>query len=327
MTIRDIETELLTIHNRLCVRTNLDQACRAGELLLEGKRIKGHGNYGAWVRSLGISTRTARVYCQCHRGQAVFAKRQGSAVLTIDSFLHLLKAGRKAERAQRAKELARGAAKAPDDPALIHGEALDWLKAQPSGSVPFIVSDPPYGLGLTYGDWTEPDNPRDYWAWFQPYWREMVRVVQPGGAVVLCQAYTNLAHLLRWFPGAKIVPHCMVVRGLRWWDPLVWWTKPGKPLMRQIGFTDYLLGSVVGFGGYIEVHPCAKSLPDCREMVRRYTAPGCLVADPFCGVGTIPLACKLEGRQYVGVERVEKFARLARKRLADEGKTEGAHST
>jgi len=56
----------------------------------------------------------------------------------------------------------------------------------------------------------------------------------------------------------------------------------------------------------------------CRQTIERYTSPGSLVLDPFCGVGTIPLAAKLEGRRAIGIERSVRFADDARARLLAE---------
>ena len=46
--------------------------------------------------------------------------------------------------------------------------------------------------------------------------------------------------------------------------------------------------------GYSKLHPCVTPPDEAREVVKRFTLPDKLVVDPFCGTGTIPLACKLE---------------------------------
>ncbi len=43
MTLADIEAEFLTLHNAISIRTNLEKARRAGELIVEAhSRLKPH---------------------------------------------------------------------------------------------------------------------------------------------------------------------------------------------------------------------------------------------------------------------------------------------
>src|SRR5262249_12483744 len=110
-----------------------------------------------------------------------------------------------------------------------------------------------------------------------------------------------------------IISFAFYVRILHIWTPVVKWQKPGSPLVRTVGGNTWLRGGQAGRqSGH---HPCAKPLGDCREMIRRHTLPGTLVLGPFCGVGTIPLACQREGRIWFGIERSASYAQRARQRL------------
>lgn len=64
------------------------------------------------------------------------------------------------------------------------------------------------------------------------------------------------------------------------------------------------------------IHPTVKPLDLMRYLVRLVTPPGGTVLDPFLGSGTTLMAAALEGLDGIGVEREEKFAELARKRIA-----------
>lgn len=44
-----------------------------------------------------------------------------------------------------------------------------------------------------------------------------------------------------------------------------------------------------------------------REVIFRYCPPGGLVCDPYSGSGTTMLACHLEGRKFLGSEKLEKY--------------------
>ena len=309
MNDRDIEFEVLKLHDQLNLSTNVRKARRVGHLLLEQKRRLGHGHFLPWLKRVGLKVRTAQTYMQV--AKAPKAPEIGAC--------HDRTRPRRGPGGQAGdqKGTGRGDAAACTDPGLVpdivHADSISYMRGLAGNSVPFIISDPPYGLGVTFGDWTDPDNAEDFWHWFEPYWDEMVRVVQPGGAVVFWQPYRNLPHLLSWFPGCQIIANCFTVRGIRQWEPVVRWTKPGAaPFVRFEGWSDWIDASAWyrgETGSFKVVHPCPKPLNDCREVVRRYTLPGTVVLDPFCGTGTIPLACQMEGRRYVGVDRYEALRR------------------
>lgn len=50
------------------------------------------------------------------------------------------------------------------------------------------------------------------------------------------------------------------------------------------------------------LHPTQKPLALCRYAIRTYTNEGDTVLDNCCGSGTIPLAAKLEHRNYIGMD-------------------------
>lgn len=58
-------------------------------------------------------------------------------------------------------------------------------------------------------------------------------------------------------------------------------------------------------------HPFAKPLSMMEKLVLMYSNPGDLVFDPFCGSGTVGIACKKHGRRYVGCEIDKKFFQMA----------------
>ena len=63
-------------------------------------------------------------------------------------------------------------------------------------------------------------------------------------------------------------------------------------------------------------HPTVKPLGIMRWLVRLVVPPGGVVLDPFLGSGTTAIAAELEGFRWVGVEREEKYARIAVARIA-----------
>jgi DNA modification methylase len=62
-------------------------------------------------------------------------------------------------------------------------------------------------------------------------------------------------------------------------------------------------------------HPTVKPIDLMRRLVRLLTRPGHTVIDPFMGSGTTGVAAVLEGRNFIGIEREEKFFRIASARI------------
>lgn len=64
-------------------------------------------------------------------------------------------------------------------------------------------------------------------------------------------------------------------------------------------------------------HPTVKNTELMRWLCRLVTPPGGLILDPFTGSGSTGVAALLEGFRFVGVEREEKYAAIARQRIAN----------
>ena len=64
-------------------------------------------------------------------------------------------------------------------------------------------------------------------------------------------------------------------------------------------------------------HPTVKPLALMRYLVRLTKTPtGGIVLDPFMGSGTTGIACVLEGRDFIGIEREAEYVEIAEKRIA-----------
>lgn len=68
-------------------------------------------------------------------------------------------------------------------------------------------------------------------------------------------------------------------------------------------------------GGAKNYHPTVKPIALMRYLVRLITPPGGIVLDPFTGSGTTGMAAVLEGRDFLGVELDEDYAKIAEARI------------
>jgi len=64
------------------------------------------------------------------------------------------------------------------------------------------------------------------------------------------------------------------------------------------------------------VHPTPRSLAHLLWLVKRFSRPGQLIFDPFCGSGTTLIAAKALGRHYIGIDIDSTFTDFALHQLA-----------
>ncbi len=77
---------------------------------------------------------------------------------------------------------------------------------------------------------------------------------------------------------------------------------------------DVLVASVGGNEPGVD-HPAVFPLALADQLVRTFSTEGDLVLDPFCGSGQTLLAARGCGRRYLGIEREERYVRIASERL------------
>jgi len=65
-------------------------------------------------------------------------------------------------------------------------------------------------------------------------------------------------------------------------------------------------------------HPATFAESDIIRLIEFFTKPGMTVLDPFLGSGSTLVACAQSGRSGVGIELVEHWAEIARKRVEAE---------
>lgn len=64
-------------------------------------------------------------------------------------------------------------------------------------------------------------------------------------------------------------------------------------------------------------HPCPRSIDHVSWLVNRFSRPGDIILDPFCGAGTTCVAAKLADRHYIGIEIDQAYCHYARARVAN----------
>lgn len=236
-----------------------------------------------------------------------------------------------------------------DGVTLYQGEALAMLAALDTDSVDAVITDPPYSSGGQFRSDRAQDvhtkyvhtgsesgralaafagDTRDafgYWFWCSLWLSECLRIVKPGGIAALFTDWRQLP---------------VTVAGLQsggWvWRGIVPWHKPNaRPTQgRYTNACEYvvwgtngprtpdILGNSIFPGFYVAQPPrerdhiTQKPLSVLQELVKIVPRGG-RILDPFMGSGTTGVAAVLEGRSFVGCEKVEHYADVAARRIRE----------
>lgn len=221
----------------------------------------------------------------------------------------------------------------------------------PDCSVHLMVTSPPYNVGKEYdADLTL----EEYRAFLLQVWREVVRVLVPGGRFCV-----NLANLGRrpYLPLHVFIIQDLLSLGLLMRGEILWnkaassststawgsWRSPQNPTLRDVH--EYILvfskdhfarprcerKSTISREQFLEYtrsiwnfpteparkvgHPAPFPLELPYRLIQLYTFEGEVVLDPFMGSGQTALAAIQAGRHYVGYEIHPDYVALAGERI------------
>src|SRR5262249_53572246 len=83
---------------------------------------------------------------------------------------------------------------------IVCGDCRDILPRFKSHTFHAVITDPTFGIGHDYNGRKEAtDEPAGYWRWFQRIYREMLRVLKPGGFCAIFQGGRYMRHFWEWF--------------------------------------------------------------------------------------------------------------------------------
>lgn len=229
---------------------------------------------------------------------------------------------------------------------VVLGDCLDVMRTLAPGSVDAIVTDPPYSSGGQFrgdrmNDTTSkyvqtgtiearPDfagdnrDQRAYGYWCALWLSECLRIAKPGSPIVLFSDWRQLPTTTDTLQAGG-----WVWRGIAIWDK----TEGARPAYGRFrAQAEYLVwgsaGAMRSTGDVIpgvfrypvlqaDKHHITGKPTALMRAVLAITPPGGLVLDPFAGSGTTGVACVLEGRSFLGIEREATYVEIARRRIAE----------
>lgn len=233
---------------------------------------------------------------------------------------------------------------------IVHGDGLAGLSGLPSGSVSLIVNDPPWGQ--TRAAW---DRPLRWDLWWEAIDHALAAdgVLVVFASIRLACAIIPIArrpflydlvwkknrasgHLNARKAPLRAHESVLVFGSMRYTPQYTYGHKPMNAATRiskseiygresvtssNAGQTHRYQTSVLEIDSVANdtdarIHSTQKPVDLLRWLVRSYSVPGELVADPTCGSGSLVQAARLEGRDAIGWETNASHAAAAQAWLA-----------
>lgn len=203
---------------------------------------------------------------------------------------------------------------------IFNADCIDVMQAFDTGTVDFILTDPPY---LTrYRDRqgrkvANDDNGR----WLRPAFNQMHRVLKDGGFCVSFYGWNKIdLFMYAWkAAGFRVVGHLVFrkryassARFLRYEHEQAYLLAKGNPIRPARPIPDVLDFPYTGN----RLHPTQKPIEALTPLIEAFTQPGELVLDPFSGSGSTLAAAQQLGRDWTGIELDNGHYHTASKRLA-----------
>jgi site-specific DNA-methyltransferase (adenine-specific) len=236
---------------------------------------------------------------------------------------------------------------------IIEGDCLAEMSKFAHASFDLIFADPPYNIGIDYGDGAKADRlpEADFVCWCREWIRLGIEVLKADGsfwlligdeyagniAVELEAAGLHRRTWIKWYETfgvncennfnrcSRHLFYCVKNPRRFTFNP----TAILRPSSRQVVFNDgravdsgklwddvWVIPRLVGTANErIPDFPTQLPLEMMRPIIECSTIRGGIVLDPFSGSATTGVAATQLGRHFVGIEKSRKFAELSRARL------------
>jgi len=187
-------------------------------------------------------------------------------------------------------------------------------------SVDLVFSDPPYNVKKNYGLYKDNLTPSEYKDWMSKIVEESIRVSKRGVVFYVGGKLTALFFSL--LPESHLIVVHKKAAGVFSGNYMLQYHSmfsTAKPIKKCKDLWDdvRLPGEGYFFREPRYEHPGLTSLKLTEKVLEHFTEENDLVFDPFSGVGTTAVACKLHNRRFEGTEINPKYIDVSEKRLRE----------
>lgn len=235
---------------------------------------------------------------------------------------------------------------------LLHGDCLELMKDIPAGSIDMILCDLPYGTTVCKWDTIIPFEP--LWEQYNRVIKKNGAIVlfsaEPFTSSLIQSNIKGFKYDLIWHKkhpkghlNAKKMPMraheniCVFYKKLPVYNFIKTTGHPRKVattnnyqkkdesvygkqknIDRSYDSTERYPISILTFNNENQsnrLHPTQKPVALCEYLIKTYTDPGELILDNCAGSGTTAIAAMQTGRNYICMEKEEKYFKIAQERI------------
>lgn len=193
------------------------------------------------------------------------------------------------------------------------GDCLEIMKQIEGGVIDLVLTDPPYNLGINYGDnYNDSKKYDDYLSFSLDWFKEARRI---SNSVIFTPGWNNLRMWLNDIEYPKGIAIWYVpnqkshspLGGWNHWEPILVYGKInlGKNVFKKCVFAQK----------HIEGHPCPKQHGLYLDILNCLSPRPNIILDPFMGSGSSIIATKLFNSYFIGIEINPEYCKIAEKRL------------
>jgi len=206
---------------------------------------------------------------------------------------------------------------------IINEDCINVLRNLPNNCIDLIITDPPYGDNVAYGFNNKIIKNNKTPLVNCSALAEFYRVLKKNSSVYIFtnwKHYPFLTEFIIRYTKFKI-RHLIVWKkhnfGLGWafrhQYEMILVLEKGKPKYHLTNFSDVQTCSHINHNK--ENHPHQKPIDLIIKIIKHSSKEGDIILDPFCGSGSICVACQQTKRKWIGVELDEGWVGVARKRI------------
>ncbi|MFH0711546.1 MAG: DNA methyltransferase [archaeon] len=206
---------------------------------------------------------------------------------------------------------------------IIEGDCIKILKGLPKNCIDLIITDPPYGDNVAYGTTNKTiinnENPLINCSALV----EFYRILKRNSSLYLFTNWKHYPFLTEFILRYTVfrIRHLIVWKkhgfGLGWafrhQYELILVLEKGKPKYNLRNFADVQNANHINHN--LQTHPHEKPIDLIIKMIEHSSKEGDLILDPFCGSGSVCVACQQTKRNWIGIELDKKWVKMARERI------------
>lgn len=193
---------------------------------------------------------------------------------------------------------------------LFHGDSQYMPLMIPENNIDLVFTDPPY--------------PKKYKHTFQYLADYCPDLMKDGASLVTITPHYLLPEVIEMFKDRlkyrwilnmdqEDGQHPRMAMGIEvMWKPMLWYVKRAYPSGR-----GFLRDKVKIPKPSKEHHEWEQSIEWCMYYIERLCPKGGLVLDPYVGSGTTAIACKLLGRNFIGIDNDKNALAITLQRLKE----------